>query len=370
MIPHSKPFIDENEQKAVQEVMSSTYISEGTLVRQFEENLAKYVAMPYAIAVNSGTSALHLALVGLGIGKGDEVLIPSYVCTAVLNAVKYTGAIPVLVDIDVDDLNISSIDIERKISKRTKVVVVPHMFGYPAKINEIVEISRKRNLFVIEDCAQAVGATCESKYLGEGGNEEKKKRFYKKVGSFGDISIFSFYATKMLTTGQGGMILVKHKSLEENIRDLKDYDKKERFRLRYNYSMTDLQAAIGLTQLSRFNAFITRRKVIAHKYQQAFSNAGIKFMNYGDKDKGVYYRFVIFSESLDESLRRLREAGVICERPVYKPIHYYLNSFNEELFPNTENIYRRALSIPIYPALKDNEIDKVIGEILKRGESN
>ena len=252
MIQHSKPYLDETDINSVINVMQSGYIAEGDLVKKFEKQVSRYIGVNDGIATNSGTSALHLALIALKIQKGDEVIVPSYVCTALLNAIKYVQASPVITDVNVDEGNICVQDIKNKITQKTKAIILPHMFGLAADIHEIQELG----IPIIEDCAQSIGAEYHD----------------KKVGSFGELSIFSFYATKMICTGEGGMILSNSKELLERIRDLHNYDFKPDYKVRYNYKLTDLQAALGISQMNHLPHFIKKRQQIAGIYNKEFKD--------------------------------------------------------------------------------------------------
>ena len=216
---------------------------QGKKVLEFEAKVSRYLGVKAGVAVNSGTSALHLALLALNIGPGDEVMVPSFVCSALLNAVSYTGASARIVDVKADDFNISPVEVKKKLNKKVKAIIVPHMFGYPADLKELLSFG----VPVIEDCAQSIGAD----YRG------------RKAGSFGVLSICSFYATKVMTTGEGGMVLSNQTKILDRIRDLRQYDHALNFQTRYNYKMTDFQAALGLSQLQRLPEFIKRRKQIA-----------------------------------------------------------------------------------------------------------
>ncbi|MFA4932791.1 MAG: DegT/DnrJ/EryC1/StrS aminotransferase family protein, partial [Caldisericia bacterium] len=187
MIPHSKPTLDQRDYNAVLRVLQSGQISQGEYVKRFEANLSEFVGVKGGVATNSGTSALHLALLALEVGKGDEIILPSYVCTALLNAINYVGATPVLVDIEPDSFNLDAKRVKESLTEKTKAIIVPHLFGLPADMEELQSFG----IPLIEDCAQALGAT----YKG------------KQAGSFGALSIFSFYATKVIASGEGGMVL-------------------------------------------------------------------------------------------------------------------------------------------------------------------
>jgi len=343
LIPHSRPSLGSKEIRAVSEVIASGKIAQGELVKRFENSIAKFVGMKGGVATSSGTAALHLALLSLGVKKGDEVILPSYLCTAPLNTINYVGAKPVLCDINNYDYNISFEDAKRKITKKTKTIIVPHLFGFPAEIDKFLTLG----IPVIEDCAQAIGAKYRNKI----------------VGNFGVISIFSFYATKMLACGEGGMILSNSDKILKIARDLRDYDEKENYLVRYNYKMTDLQAALGLVQLAKLFSFIRRRKEITEKYNLAFQKCNFELPFVAKGQESVFYRYVVKTRGdLEKYLVLLKKRGVVCRHPIYKPLHQYLQLKN---FPNTENAWKTALSTPIYPSLTNIEIKKIISAILE-----
>jgi perosamine synthetase len=207
MIPHSRPTLDKDDAAAVSAVLKSGHLSQGYQVSQFEKALAAFIGTKAGVAVSSGTAALHLSLLALKIGKGDEVILPSYVCTAPFNAVHLVSATPVIADIDRKTFNVDVPDLKKRITPRTKAIIVPHMFGLPADLDEILSLG----IPVIEDCALSVG----SRYKGQ------------RTGSFGTLSIFSFYTTKMIATGEGGMVLCSREDIIDAVRDLRDYDEKE-----------------------------------------------------------------------------------------------------------------------------------------------
>jgi dTDP-4-amino-4,6-dideoxygalactose transaminase len=342
VIPHSRPTLDESDVFSVSEVIRSGRIVQGELVEKFEKKVAKFIGVDSAVATNTGTSALHLSLLATGIKKGDYVAIPSFVCAALLNAVKYVGAHPLLVDIDPETYNIDVRDLKKRIKKSTKAIILPHQFGLPADIDEILSLG----IPVIEDCAQAIGAV----YKG------------KKAGSFGRLSCFSFYATKVLSTGEGGMVVSDSKDLLKKIRDFRDYDNKKNYTVRYNYKMTDIQAAMGIAQLKKLNSFLVKRVNIAKRYSselQEFCN--VPSVRYKDR-KHIFFRFPIqIQGSVSKALNFFSERGVTCARPVFKPIHKYLQING---FPNTDTVWNNTISIPIYPSLTDKEICKIL-DVLK-----
>ena len=217
IIPHSRPLISDRDIEAVASAVKSGRLSQGPKVLEFEEQLARFIGKKKAAATSSGTAALHLALLALDIKQGDQVIIPSFVCSAVLNAVNYTGATPIIVDIDPLTFNMSAEAVKSAITGETRAIVVPHMFGCSAEIDRLLEMG----IPVIEDCAQAIGADFK------GG----------KAGSFGLLSVFSFYATKVVSCGEGGMVLSDSDDLISKIKNLRDYDSRDDYTLRYNYKI-------------------------------------------------------------------------------------------------------------------------------------
>jgi len=338
IIPHSRLSISDRDIEAVTSVLKSGQLSQAHKVAEFERELARFIGKKNAAATSSGTAALHLALLALDIKQGDEVIIPSFVCSAVLNAVNYTGATPVVVDIDLLTFNISVDAVKRAITAETRAIVVPHMFGCPAELDKLMELG----IPIIEDCAQAVGADFK------GG----------KVGSFGLMSVFSFYATKVLTSGEGGMVLSDSDDLISKIRDLRDYDNRDDYVVRYNYKMTDIQASFGLSQLLNLEKFINRRRDIAARYFEEFKTCSFSLPAWKEGKEHIYYRFIIKAE--EDALiylKKLQERKVMCQRPVYMPLHVYLNLAG---FPLADEAWKHAISIPLYPSLKEEEIEKVV----------
>lgn len=335
-IPHSRPTLGQIEIKAVSDVIESARIAQGKMVKKFEKAFAGKMDIAHAVCTNSGTSALHLTLVAMGIGSTDEVIIPSHVCTALLNAVKYAGAMPILADIDPVTLNLDPVDVKKRLTSRTRAVIVPHMFGLAANMDELLNL----NVPIIEDCAQAVGTTYR----------------HKHVGTFGHAAVFSFYATKVMTTGEGGMVVSDSKELIECIRDLREYDNKNDYKIRYNYKMTDIHAALGLSQLARLQQFIRIRKDIAEKYHQAFKSLDIHLP---PQDPGhIYFRYIIGLENDSSPLiSSLQKKGVGCAKPVHLPIHLHLKLKG---YPRTETAWNQSLSIPIYPSLSEKDINRVM----------
>lgn len=342
MIPHNKPTIEKDDIESITDVLNSRWIAPGEKVKEFEYELAKYISNgDQAVAVNSGTAALHLALLALGIKKGDEIILPTYVCTAVLNAINYTGAFPILADINPYDFNISYKDTKSKITNKTKAIIVPHMYGIPADIDKFLEL----DVPIIEDCAQSIGA----KFNG------------LKVGTFGDISIFSFFASKLLTTGNGGAVYSKNNELIDLVYDLVDFDCRPTYKTRYNYRMSDLQSKLGLSQLKKLDKFIKRRKEIAEEYNKIIEKKSDCFIVKIPKIKeNVWYRYIIISERKTNIKEEFLKEDIKVINPLEKweLLHNYLH-LNKNNFLNAEKITYKTISIPIYPSLTDEEIIKI-----------
>ena len=349
-IPHNKPTIGNEEIKAVVDSLSNLELTSGTKIMEFETSFSKYIGMD-AISTSSGTSALHLALIALNISKNDEVILPSYTCIAVALPVLYQHAKPILADIN-DDYNISVENIKKKITNKTKAIIVPHMFGCPADSKEIKELCVERDVYLIEDCAQSIGA----RYHG------------KKVGTFGDISIFSFYATKMMTTIQGGMICTNNLDWAQIVKDLRYHDQCRSSvdtdtRIKYSYMMSDVGAAIGIVQLKKLEYFIKKRGEIASTYREKLDCNMIKHPLESGEKKQVYSRYVVktpYNPSL--IIEKMGAQGIICERMYVPPLHKrtLIRKFNKnEKFPNTEAVLNSAISLPMYPSLSNEKVGYV-----------
>ncbi|UCG69087.1 MAG: DegT/DnrJ/EryC1/StrS family aminotransferase [Thermoplasmata archaeon] len=335
MIPHSRPTIEKEDIKAVSDVMKSLHIAIGPKTREFEKKMSAYIGVNDTVATSSGTTALHLALECLGVDKKDEVILPTGVCHSLLNSIYYCGAKPILVDIDYHDLNLSVADVKRKTSSKTKAIIVPHMYGKPADLYPLLDLG----IYIIEDCAHAIGACI--------GN--------KKAGSIGDAAMFSFYATKMMATGEGGMVTFKSKEALNKARDLREYNFKKTYKIRYNYKMTDMQAALGITQLGRLPEFIQKRKALAESYNKALRSIPAILP---DLDGSVFYRYIMHLKkpNVKKIVKALEKSGVSSQCPIH-PLHRLLNVKG---FNTAEKALKTALSIPIYPSLSEMEFDTIV----------
>ncbi|HID95245.1 MAG TPA: DegT/DnrJ/EryC1/StrS family aminotransferase [Candidatus Latescibacteria bacterium] len=342
MIPHSRPTLSEAEICAVSQVIRSGHIAQGEVVAEFERKVARYIGLRHAVATSSGTSALFLTLMALGVGAGDEVVMPSYVCSAPFHAAVRTGATPLLADVDPDTFNLNPDDIEKKVTPRTKVVILPHMFGLPGPLDEILRLG----IPVVEDCAMSIGA----RYKGGW------------TGSFGRVAVFSFYATKMMTTGEGGMVATNCAEIADIVRDLRDYDRKPNLKLRLNFKMTDIGAAMGIVQLERLGSFISRRRQIAKAYSDGLKTTGLKLPETPPDRDHIFFRYVVGSRNSERMITTLQGAGIMAQRPVFRPLHHYLNMPSTE-FPGTEEVFERTVSLPIYPLLTDEEVEQIIRTI-------
>ncbi|MBI1937690.1 MAG: DegT/DnrJ/EryC1/StrS aminotransferase family protein [Ignavibacteriales bacterium] len=296
-VPVSQPVLGELESEYVNKALRDNAISGfyGEYLSKFENGFAEYCGCKYGVTTTSGTTALHLAMLSLSIGAGDEVLVSSLTNMATFFAVLYTGAKPIPVDIEKDTLNIDPKLIEEKITEQTKAILVVHLFGHPVDMDPVTEIARRHNLFLVEDCAQAHGA----EYKG------------KKVGSFGDIGCFSFYANKILTTGEGGMIITNNSAYAEKAAVLKSlaFGVKNKFMhqdIGYNYRMTNLQAALGCAQLERIENIIDNKRKVAQFYSEKFAdNPYLQLPVEKDYAKNVYWMYHVVLKGILKGKREI-----------------------------------------------------------------
>jgi len=363
IIPLALPYISGNESRYVDECLKTKWISSlGKFVNKFEDSFAQFCDCRYGIATSNGTVALHLALRTLGIGEGDEVIVPNLTFIATANAVKYTGARPVLVDSEISTWNIDPALIERKITAKTKAIIVVHLYGHSAKMDEIIRIARKHNLFLIEDACQAHGVL----YKG------------KKVGSLGDLGVFSFYGNKIITTGEGGMVVTGNRKFDERARLLRDHamSKVRRYfhaEIGFNYRITNIQAAIGLAQLENIEYIINRKIEIAHTYNELLKNVEEVSLPPDEAwAKNVFwmYSILIKNKMRDMLMVKLLESGIET-RPFFIPMHRLPPYRSREKFPISDMLSLQGVNLPCFVEVRKKEIKCIcekIKHILVRGK--
>jgi perosamine synthetase len=364
MIPVNIPLLSGNEKKYLNECIDTGWISsEGPFIKKFEEQFSSYVDRTYGIAVSNGSAALDIAVKSLGIGKGDEVILPTFTIISPAQSIVTAGATPILVDSDELTWNMDVNQIESKISPRTKAILVVHIYGLPVDMEPVLELCSKYNLYLIEDAAEMHGQT----YKG------------KKCGSFGDISIFSFYPNKHITTGEGGMIVTNQKSLLEKCQKLRNLSFEPNGRrfihneIGWNYRMTNLQAALGLAQLEKIDFHIKRKREIGTLYQNGLSNFDlfskpIESTHYSDniywifgliaKDEVTQNKIVNYLNNKDIGTRPF--FWCMHEQPVFKKMGLFIG----ESYPIAEKLARNGFYIPSGLGLTNEQIDQVIETIL------
>lgn len=327
------------ESEAAVAVIRSGQLVQGLYVERFEQAMAAFLGLPGAVAVSSGTVALSLALTALGTSPGDRIVMPSYVCSALWLAAVRLGAEPCLVDVEPDTYTLDPRGVAQALSNRTRAIIVPHPFGLPADLTRL----RALGVPLVEDCAQTLGSTQDG----------------MAVGQVGALTICSFYATKLLCTGEGGMVLSKDSRLLDHVRGLREYDERPRLdRDTFNYKMTDLQAAIGLCQVERLPWFLERRQHIARYYSAHLGAVGVPVPLIPADRTHVFYRYIVRMERpLQDLITRLEQRGIDCRRPVYQPLHRYIELGH---FPESDRAWETALSIPIYPALRDVDVERIV----------
>ena len=370
-IKFSKPSIKKKEIKSVASVLRSGWLTTGKKTKNFEEKFKKYKKAKYALALNSCTAAIHLSLLSLNIKKGDEVITTALTFCSTINSIIYTGAKPILVDVDLNSQNINPSEIEKKITKKTKAIIIVHFAGKPCEMDQITKISKKYKIHLIEDCAHAIESTYKKKH----------------TGTFGIFGCFSFYATKNLSIGEGGMLITNNKKLYQRARILslhgmdkaawnrygsdgyRHYDVSE---IGYKYNLMDLLSSIGIEQLNKININYKIRKKIWNLYNKNFKNSNFRIPEKFNqsKFKHAYHLYNIF---LNKKLNKRNRDELILElhkRKIGVGIHYrsipehsiYRKLFKWKVndYPNAKKIGRETISIPLSPSLKIKEVEKVI----------
>ncbi|HWR45767.1 UDP-4-amino-4,6-dideoxy-N-acetyl-beta-L-altrosamine transaminase [Sporomusa sp.] len=379
-LPYGRQWLDEDDIKAVVEVLKSDYLTTGPKIAEFEKAFAQYVDAKFAVAISNGTAALHAACYAAGIQEGDEVITTPITFAASANAVLYCGGTPVFADIDAATYNIDPNEIRRKITDKTKAIIPVHFAGQPCDMDEIGKIASEFNLMVIEDAAHAVGAD----YKG------------KLIGGISDMTIFSFHPVKHVTTGEGGMITTNNESLYRKLLLFRSHgitrDKDmmlenqgpwyyEQLELGYNYRMTDIQAALGVSQLKKADKFLQRRREIADLYTEAFKDTTgltVPFQEDGCNSSWHLYVIQLNLEKLRcdrkevfEALHRENIGVNVHYLPVYKHPYYQQNGYRDVKCAHSEKLYDRMISLPIFPKMTNQDVQDVIHSvktILERNE--
>lgn len=371
-IPYGRQWIDDDDIQAVVEVLKSDYLTTGPTIIEFEKALAEYTDTKYAVAVSNGTAALHAACFAAGLGEGDEVIVSPITFAASANCALYVGARPVFADIDPDTYNIDPEDIKRKITGKTKAIIPVHFTGQPCNMDEITKIAEKNNLIMIEDGAHALGA-------------EYKQR---KVGSISDMTTFSFHPVKHITTGEGGAVTTDNKELYEKLSIFRTHgitrdDEKllhnegswyyEQQDLGYNYRITDIQAALGLSQLKKLDMFLKKRREYVKQYNEGFEGVeGIIKPYQIDVAESAWHLYIIqlelekFKVGRSEFFEELRNCGIgvnVHYIPVYYHPYYKKLGYQKGLCPNAEKLYERIITLPLYPKMGKDDVDYIITNV-------
>jgi dTDP-4-amino-4,6-dideoxygalactose transaminase len=359
LIPINRPQIGEEEVEAVVKVLRSGLLTQGLgagpMVTQFEKNFAKFAAVKHAIAVNTGTAALHSAVVASGVKNGDEVILSSFTFVATAEAVVMAGGKPVFVDIDPETYNASPVEIEKAVTRRTKAIVPVDLYGLPADIKPIREIAVKHGLAVVEDAAQAHGAT----YAG------------KPAGVFADVACWSLYASKNMTTGEGGVITTGNDEMAEMMRLMRTHGEKAKYAsliLGYNYRMSEIQAAIGLVQLEKLPAFMAKRRENARRLTRALAETDKLQLPHEPKGREhSWYLYTVRLKNATENERNriveeLRKKDIGAEVYYPNPVHlmpYYHDSFGRRKLPETEKAAKQVFSLPIHPGVTEEQVEYI-----------
>lgn len=359
-IPVAVPVLDGNEKKYVNECLDSTWISSaGEFLGRFERQFADYCGVKHAIAINNGTTAIHLALVAMGIGAGDEVIVPTLTYIASANAVTYCNAVPVFVDCDARTMNIDVDQIESRITPRTKAIMVVHLYGHPVDMAPVIEIARKHGLAVIEDAAEALGA----EYRGT------------RVGGIGDCATFSFFGNKIVTTGEGGMVTTNDDELAKKLRLYRGQgmDPTRRYWfpvVGYNYRMTNVAAAIGVAQMERIDTALANRARLARWYDEALADLGdaLELPHTEDYARHSFWMYTVMlrkgGENERDRLMQVLDQDGIETRPVFYPMHV-LPPYLEDAtpYPVASDVAARGINLPTHEHVTRADVDRIAAAI-------
>jgi perosamine synthetase len=373
MLNYARQWVDQDDIEAVVKVLQGDWLTTGPSVSEFEEAVSAYIGVNEAVAVNTGTAALHAAAFAAGIGPGDEVIVPPLTFVASANCVLYLGGKPVFADVRADTLNIDPTEVEKKITPRTKAIIVVDLTGQPCDHDAIKKLAQKHNLLVIEDAAHALGAT----YKG------------KKVGVLQDLTTLSFHPVKHITTAEGGMVLTQDLEMAKRIRSFRhhgiDVDLHKRnianlwiydvVNLGHNYRIPDVNCALGISQLRKLDSWLVRRREIAKRYNNAFSDLPQVEIPYVMSDCDPAWHLYIIRLNLDklrvgrETIYRALRAENIGVNVHYIPVHwlsYYQNlGYQKGECPVAEQEYERLITIPLFPAMSDQDVEDVINAVHK-----
>ncbi len=367
-IPYGKPNVSSEDIAEVNKVLKSGWLSTGPKVEEFEKKFSEYVNSEYAIAVNSGTAALELAVQALDLKEGDEVITTPLTFMATTNAILYSGGNPVYADISKDTYNINPEEIKKKITNKTKAIICVDYAGHPCDLNEIKKIAKENNLILIEDAAHSIGG------------EYKRE----KIGSIADITTFSFHPVKNMTTGEGGMITTNNKEIKEKISLLRNHgmNKNDKLfenkpswayntnRLGRNFRLTDFQCALGISQLKRLDDFVKRKSEVVEKYNQAFiNNPKIKIPEVKENIKHAWHIYPCLIENRDKVIQELNNQG-IGANVLYIPTYHFTYhqkrlNINKEEYPVTEEVFKKLIALPLFSSITDEEVNKVIEKVNK-----
>ena len=355
-IPLYKPSLDGNEKKYVNECLDSTWISsKGEFIPKFENRFAEQVGCRYAASVCNGTVALHVALLALGIGDGDEVIVPTLTYVASVNSIAYTGARPIFVDSLETSWQMDTEDVRRKISPRTRAIMAVHLYGFPCDMVRLSALAAEHNLLLIEDCAEAIGSLYRERH----------------VGTFGNIATYSFYGNKTITTGEGGMVVTNDSALHERVVHLKGQGLARNRHYwhdvtGYNYRMTNICAAIGLAQLERVGGFLSKKREIADWYLQELRDIPVTFHRETDGVRHSYWMCSILVDSPEtrDRLRKTLQDNGIETRPLFFPVHTMpMYADRREVHAAAERLSLRGINLPSWPGLRRKHIKHVCGII-------
>lgn len=355
LIPVYKPYLNGNEKEYVNQCLDSTWISsKGEFISRFESGFADYIGAHHATSVCNGTVAIHLALEALGIGQGDEVIVPTLTYIASVNTILQTGAKPIFVDSLSNTWQIDASDVKRKITSKTKAIMAVHLYGLPCDMDCLTTLCQEHGLLLIEDCAEAFG----SKYKG------------RHVGTFGDVATFSFFGNKTISTGEGGMVITKSKAAIEKAYHLKNQgvsSRKEYWHdvIAYNYRMTNICAAIGLAQLEMADEIIFKKRRIAEIYRNELKNSPVVFHN---EVEDTFHSYWMCSIMLNDSgkrdeLRKHLSKSNIETRKVFYPANTMPHCYTDEKFAVAEKISSAGINLPSYPSLTVEQIKYICAEI-------